>query len=100
LILLVFSAPVQDRGRTLPWEELIASESRLRAGLLEAWPFGDVEALSDGRVTRDELSSVLVDLVHRSRHLVYTKRPDVFSEDIGRLVSIKRRLLFEEFVID
>jgi hypothetical protein len=100
LILLVFSAPVQDRGRTLPWEELIASESRLRAGLLEAWPFGDVEALSDGRVTRDELTSVLVDLVHRSRHLVYTKRPDVFSEDIGRLVSIKRRLLFEEFVID
>jgi len=51
-------------------------------------------------VTRDELTSVLVDLVHRSRHLVYTKRPDVFSEDIGRLVSIKRRLLFEEFVRD
>ena len=100
LILLLFSAPVLGRGRNLPWEELIESESRLRAGLIEAWPFGDVESLSEGRVEREELTSVLVDLVHRSRHLVYTKRPDLFSQDIGRLVSVKRRLLFEEFVID
>jgi len=96
LILLLFG----DRGRTLPWEELIESESRLRAGLTEAWPFGDVERSSEGRVTREELLRVLVDLVHRSRHLVYSKRPDLFSDDIARLVSVKRRLLFEEFVVD
>jgi len=100
IILLLFSAPVANRGRNVPWEELIASEARLRAGLAEAWPFGNVEALSDGRVTRDELTSVLVDLVYRSRHLIYTKRPELFSDDIARLISLKHRLLSEEFVID
>jgi len=100
MILLLFSAPVANRGRNVPWEELIESEAKLRAGLVEAWPFGDVELQSDGRVTRDELTTVLVDLVHRSRHLVYTKRPDLFSEDIARMISLKHRLLMEEFVID
>ena len=76
------------------------SEAKLRAGLTEAWPFGNVEQLSDGRVSRDELSNVLVDLVLRSRHLIYTKRPELFSEDIARMVSLKHRLLIEELVID
>jgi hypothetical protein len=100
VILLLFSAPVANRGRVVPWEELIESEARLRAGLIEAWPFGNVEVLSDGRVTREELTSVLVDLVHRSRHLIYTKRPELFSDDIARLIGLKHRLLMEEFVID
>jgi len=100
VILLLFSAPVENRGRSVPWEELIESEQKLRAGLMQAWPFGNVEAISDGRVTREELTSVLVDLVHRSRHLIYTKRPELFSEDIGRMIGLKHRLLMEEFVID
>lgn len=99
-ILLLFSAPVANRGRNVPWEALIESEARLRAGLQEAWPFGNVEQLSDGRVSREELTNVLVDLVHRSRHLVYTKHPELFSQDIGRMVSLKHRLLNEELVID
>lgn len=100
VILLLFSAPVENRGRNVPWEELIESEQKLREGLTQAWPFGNVEAISDGRVTREELTNVLVDLVHRSRHLIYTKRPELFSEDIGRMVGLKHRLLTEEFVID
>jgi hypothetical protein len=100
VILLLFSAPVANRGRNVPWEGLIESEARLRAGLSEAWPFGNVELQSDGRVSREELTDVLVDLVHRSRHLIYTKRPELFSEDIARMVSVKHRLLNEELVID
>ena len=100
VILLLFSAPVANRGRNVPWEGLIESEERLRAGLIEAWPFGNVEVQSDGRVSREELTNVLVDLVHRSRHLIYTKRPELFSEDIARMVSVKHRLLNEELVID
>ena len=100
VILLLFSAPVANRGRNVPWEGLIESEDRLRAGLIEAWPFGNVEVQSDGRVSREELTNVLVDLVHRSRHLIYTKRPELFSEDIARMVSVKHRLLNEELVID
>jgi hypothetical protein len=100
VILLLFSAPVANRGRNVPWEGLIESETKLRDGLSEAWPFGNVELQSDGRVTRDELTNVLVDLVHRSRHLIYTKRPELFAEDIARMVSVKHRLLNEELVID
>ncbi len=100
VILLLFSAPVANRGRNVPWEALIESEARLRAGLTEAWPFGNVEQLSDGRVRREELTSVLVDLVQRSRHLIYTKRPELFSQDIGRMVNLKHEFLIEELVID
>lgn len=100
LVLLLFSAPVTDRGKNVPWEALIDSEDRLRAGLAEAWPFGDVALLSQGRVSREELTGLLVDLVHRSRHLVYARQPQLFSRDIVRLMDLKRRLLFEEFVID
>ena len=100
VILLLFSAPVANRGRNVAWEALIESEERLRAGLTEAWPFGNVEQLSDGRVSREELTNVLVDLVHRSRHLIYTKRPELFSEDIARMVKLKHELLIEELVID
>lgn len=100
LVLLLFSAPVTNRGRNVPWEELIESEEQLRGGLADAWPFGDVLALSQGRVSREELTDLLVDLVQRSRRLVYAKQPQLFSEDIVRLMDLKRRLLFEEFVID
>ena len=59
-----------------------------------------MEALSNGRVSHDELSAVLIDLIHRSRNLSYTKHPDWFSDDIARLIDIKRRMLVEELVID
>lgn len=100
LVLLLFSAPVANRGHHTAWERLIESEERLRRGLAEAWPFGNVEALSNGRVSHDELSAVLIDLIHRSRNLSYTKHPDWFSDDIARLIDIKRRMLVEELVID
>lgn len=100
LVLLLFSAPLVDRGRSVPWETLIESEAHLRAGLSDAWPFGDVAQLSQGRVSRDELTDLLVELVQKSRHLVYARHPQQFSRDIVRLMDLKRRLLFEEFVID
>lgn len=100
VVLLLLGAKGSFRELRMPWEELIESEERLRAGLLQAWPFGDVEALSEGRVSEEELLSALVDLVQRSRRLVYVKRPDVFSKDVARLIGIKRRLLIEEMVID
>lgn len=100
LVLLLFSAPVANRGFHTPWERLIENQDELRRGLTEAWPFGDIEALSAGRVQHDELSAVIIDLIHGSRSLRYTKHPQAFSDDIGRLIDIKRRLLLEELVID
>jgi hypothetical protein len=100
LVLLLLGAKGNFRSLKLPWEQLIESESRLREGLLLAWPFGDVNALSDGRVSEEELLSALSDLVLRSRRLVYSKRPELFSEDVARIIGIKRRLLLEEMVVD
>jgi hypothetical protein len=100
LVLLVFNASVVERDYHLPWEELIDNEQRLRAHLARAWPFGDVEALSQGRVSPEELTSLVVALVQRSRQLTYAKKPELFGEDIAWLLDLKRRLLFEEFVLD
>jgi len=100
LILLIFSVPVTNRGHHPPWQALIESEHELRVGLEEAWPFGDVERASGGRVTPEELTQVLVDLVRRSRQLVYTKHAELFSEDVTRLIQLKRRLIYEPVVID
>jgi hypothetical protein len=100
LLLIVFNAPTTQRYTDVPWEELTESSDRLRAQLEETWPFGDVNAISAGRVQREELATLVVDLVLRSRQLVYARDPDVFSADIVRLIRIKRRLLVEEMVID
>lgn len=100
LVLLLFSTRGHALSPRVPWEQLIESEPRLRQGLIDAWPFGDVASLSDGRVSKAELLDVLVDLVHRSRRLVYAKRLDLFTEDVQRLIHLKRRLLPEEMIID
>ena len=42
-------------------------------------------------VSSEELTNLLVDLVQRSRHLVYAKQPQLFSQDIVRLMDLKRR---------
>lgn len=99
LVLLLFNAPVKKRGR-VPWEELVESENALRRSLHDEWPFGDVVAMSAGRVRPEELIDLFVDLVQRSRTLVYSRQPSLFSDDIVRLTDTKRRLLAEEFVID
>lgn len=100
LTLLLLNAPALERHVKVPWEELTQTESRLRAQLTEDWPFGDVEAQSDGRVGREELRELLIDLVFRSRQLVYAREPELFSADIVRLITAKRRLLVEELVVD
>jgi hypothetical protein len=72
----------------------------LRRELARSWPFGDVEALSEGRVSKQELADLFVDLVQRCHCLAYSRHPELFSADIARLIGLKRRLLAEEFVID
>jgi len=100
LVLLVFSAKGKLYSPKIPWEEMIQDEARLRAGIRQSWPFGDIEELSEGRVSTEELTTALVDLVLRSRQLVYVKHAELFSADVARLIGIKRRLLPEEMVID
>jgi hypothetical protein len=73
LTLLLFNAPTTSRLARAQWDEL---------------------------VSRSEVTGVVVDLVRRSRELVYAKQPETFSRDIVRLIDVKRRLLVEDLVID
>jgi hypothetical protein len=100
VILFVFNAPSVRSRPDLAWRELAESEERLRRELALDWPFGDVERSSERRVSKQELTDLLVDLVTRCHRLVYTRQPDLFEADIARLIGIKRRLRAEEFVID
>ena len=100
IILQVLNAPSAQPGQGSHWKELAESEVLLRRELARSWPFGDVTALSDGRVGKQELADLLVDLVQRCHSLAYSRHPELFSADIARLIGVKRRLLAEEFVID
>jgi hypothetical protein len=100
LILLFFNAAATSARRELAWEALTQNELLLRRELDVYWPLGDVELLSEGRVTNAAVTEVLVDLVLRSRGLVYARKPDVFAADIVRLIDVKRGFLLEDLVID
>jgi hypothetical protein len=100
VILFMFNASALQPGLRLGWKELAESEERLRQELEVAWPFGDVDAQSDGRVSKAELTSLIVDLVRRCHQLTYSRDPELFATDIARLIALKRRLLTEEFVVD
>jgi hypothetical protein len=101
VILFAFNAPSrQPRARLRHWKELAESEELLRAEFALAWPFGDVHLSSEGRVSKQELTDLLVDLVQRCHRLVYAREPDLFSMDIARVIRMKRRLRAEEVVID
>lgn len=100
VILFLFNAPSLQPGILLNWKELAESEPRLRQELDTAWPLGEVEAQSEGRVTRPELTTLIVDLVRRCHQMTYAREPGLFTADIARLIALKRRLLTEEFVVD
>jgi hypothetical protein len=100
VILFIFNAPSSRPRTDLSWAELAADEARLRSELAQNWPLGTIGASSDGRVSQQEVSELLVDLVKRCHQLDYTRHPDLFSADIARLISLKRRLRTEELVID
>jgi hypothetical protein len=100
VILFVFNAPYARPRLGAHWKELAENEALLRAEFAQAWPFGNVESSSDGRVSTEELTELLVDLVQRCHQLDYAREPDLFSADIARVIHVKRRLRAEEFVID
>jgi hypothetical protein len=100
VVLFLFNAPSAQPGLRLHWKELAESEERLRQELALAWPFGNVEAQSDGRVSKPELTALIIDLVRRCHQMAYARDPELFTSDIARLIALKRRLLTEEFVVD
>lgn len=99
IVVLHAQAPA-GQGLVSDWRELVADEVRLRAALGKAWPAAAVEDMSEGRVAQSDLVTILGKLISRSNGLHYANDPSLFSGDISELVSVKQRLLLEDFVID
>lgn len=101
LMLVVLHAPRPKADQVIgDWQHLIHDEAKLRQAIATAWTGEAVEELSAGRVRQEELVLVLTNLVLRSKRLDYANDPSAFSQDITRLVDVKRRLLAEDLVID
>jgi hypothetical protein len=78
----------------------VRNTESIRAGLSDAWNFGDVSQMSKGRVSKDDVLDLLTDLVFRSRSGVYGEDQGLFTSDIDRLIRLKRSLSMEEIVLD
>jgi hypothetical protein len=81
-------------------EGLMHSRESLRDALGGTWPFADVGQVSSGRVTTDQTIELLVDLIQRSRDHSYAQAPDLFTDDIDRLITLKRTIFGTEIVLD
>ena len=97
-LLLFINAPRKD---PLPPESLkedfgIALQSGtdfLKDTLLEEWKFADL-SVKDASLFLD----CFVDIIYRSRANTYGENPDLFEQDINRLIHIKR-LFFEREIV-
>jgi hypothetical protein len=98
--LWMFLRFVQGRPTQGVEDQQLRSPDGIRAGLSEAWNFGDVSQVSHGRVGKDDVLNLLGDLISRSRTAVYAKDGTLFATDIDRLIRLKRSLSMEEIVLD
>ena len=81
-------------------EGLLQSRDLLQSTLRDSWSFGDVSQLSHGRVPTAEVIDLLVDLIERSRNHSYANDPAAFTQDIDRLIRLKRNIFATEIVLD
>jgi hypothetical protein len=81
-------------------DQPLRSPEGIRAGLSDAWSFGEVSRTSKGRVGKEDVLDLLTDLISRSRSGVYAEDRGLFTADIDRLIRLKRRLVMKEIVLD
>jgi hypothetical protein len=79
---------------------LLHNQEALRAAIHATWPYGDVGQLCMQSVTNDDVIEFLLDLITRCRDHTYAERPDQYTEDIDRLIRLKRTIFVEELVLD
>jgi hypothetical protein len=79
---------------------VLHSRDAIAEALSNSWPFEDVARISAGRVSTPETVELLVDLVDRSRNHAFAKDPDLFTQDIDRLINLKRAIFGTEIVLD
>jgi serine/threonine protein kinase len=81
-------------------EGLLNDQGALRAAIEASWHFGDVGQLSKQYVTNDDVIEFLLALITRCRDHSYVEQADRYTEDIDRLIRLKRSIFAEELVLD
>jgi serine/threonine protein kinase len=93
---------VQGDARPMQAEDdqHLRSSDSIRGVLDKIWHFGDVSQVSHGRLGKDDVLDLLVDLIYRCRKGAYVEDAGLFATDIDRLIRLKRTLFLEEIVLD
>lgn len=80
-------------------KELLADPGAVEGRLLEIWPYGDLSALSGGRVTTGDVTGFFARFIDSARSGLFAEDPAQFTGAIDNLIFLKRRLSTEEMVL-
>lgn len=78
---------------------LLSNPGAIERRLKETWPYGDLGAVSGGRVTTEETIQFFVRFIDDSRSGSFANEPARFTQAIDALIFLKRRLSTEEMVL-
>jgi hypothetical protein len=93
-------ADTQRRQTRIVEDGLLSDRHVLRETILESWPYGEVGPWCRDRVTKGDVVEFLLDLIGRCRDHTYAEHPDCYTDDIDRLIRLKRTIFAEELVLD
>ena len=100
IILLLLNLHRSDASPLLSDSQLAGDAERLRAYLNAHWSFGDVQVLSGGRVRKEQIVDLFIDLIQGCRDHTFAKNPQAFTEYIDRFIRLKRLTFLDEMVLD
>jgi len=100
LVLLLFNVRRAGANHLATDGSIIKDSKALREAINAEWSYGDVHALSGGRIQQSDIVDLFVELVQGCRDHRFAFEPDAFSEFIDRFMFVKRLTFLDEMVLD
>lgn len=100
LLLFVLRVMTQGHDEDIRASGLLGDMKELDRLLREIWRFGDLGALTEGRVESGEVLQWLVGVIDGSRNGEFAHEPEAFTGAIDGLIRLKRGIVNEEMVLD
>ncbi len=86
-------------ARSSEIRELLSSPGAIEKRLGEIWPYGDLRAVSGGRVETSEVTRFFARFIDDARSGKFASEPESFTQAIDALIFLKRRLTTEEMIL-
>ncbi len=80
-------------------KELLADPGAVERRLVEIWPYGDLAAHSEGRISTEDVTAFFARFIDDARSGRFAGEPQRFTDAIDTLIYLKRRLSTEEMVL-